>query len=151
MRFALYTMLFVITLATLASLGLCGCNAPPERGVMLQEGVASDSLASNIVTKPVIHAFSGLIGEGIEIDRAITRVNPDGFMTLEVAGHNRSFDNRVFEYKVEWLDKDGSVIDTTTSKWLQTSAAGKSPFVIKAVAPRTAAVDFRMNTRMVPK
>jgi uncharacterized protein (TIGR02722 family) len=139
MRFVLYTVMFVITL------GLCGCNAPPEKGVLLQEGVASDNLASNIVTKPIIHAFSGLIGEGIEIDRAVSRVNKDGFIELEVAGHNRSFDNRVFQYKVEWLDKDGMVIDTTTSKWLQTSAAGKSPFVIKAVAPRTSAVDFKMT------
>jgi hypothetical protein len=28
---------------------------------------------------------------------------------------------------------------------------GKSPFTLKAVAPRTTAVDFRMNTRQIPK
>jgi hypothetical protein len=144
MRLALYTMLFVVTV------GLCSCSPPPEKGVLMQEGVASDNLGSNIVTRPVVHAFSALIGEGIEVNRAVKMVNQDGFMVLEVSGYNRSFDRRVFEYKVEWLDSAGMVIDSTTSKWMQTSAMGKSPFVIKAVAPRKNAVDFRMNTRKVP-
>jgi uncharacterized protein YcfL len=143
MKWTLYTLLFVITL------GLFGCN-PPDRGTILQEGVASDNLGNNIVTRPVIHAFSAIIGEGIEVKRAVTHVNKDGFLELEVDGYNRSFDTRRFEYKVEWLDGSGMVIDSTTSKWLQTSAAGKSPFAIKAVAPRTSAVDFRMNTRKIP-
>jgi len=138
-------MLLVVTA------GLCSCSPQPETGVFLQEGVASDSLASNIVTRPVVHAFSALIGEGIEVKQAVKMVNQDGFMVLEISGYNRSIATRAFEYKVEWLDSAGMVIDTTTSKWLQTSAAGKSPFVIKAVAPRKNAVDFRMNTRKVPK
>jgi uncharacterized protein YcfL len=142
MKLTLYILLCVI------AVGLFSCQTQ-EKGVILQEDIASDSLASNIVTKPIIHAFSAIIGEGIEIDRAVTYVNKDGFMQLEVAGHNRSFGTKRFEYKVEWLDKSGMVIDSLTNKWLLTSAAGKSPFTIKAVAPRTGAVDFRMNTRKV--
>ncbi len=143
MRFTLYTLLFVI------AVGLLGCGQPQDKGVILQEGIASDNLGNNIVTRPVIHAFSAIIGEGIEVKRAVTYVNKDGFMQLEVAGYNKSFETRRFEYKVEWLDGSGVVIDSATSKWLLTSAAGKSPFTIKAVAPRTTAVDFRMNTRIV--
>jgi len=144
MRLALYTLLCVITLWSF------GCQSQ-DKGVILQEGVASDTLANNIVTRPVIHAFSALIGEGLEVKQAVTRVNKDGFMELEVNGYNKSFDVRKFEYKVEWLDGSGMVIDSTTNKWLTWSAAGKSPFTIKAVAPRTTAVDFRMNTRQIPK
>jgi uncharacterized protein YcfL len=144
MRLALYTLLCVITLWSF------GCQSQ-DKGVILQEGVASDTLANNIVTRPVIHAFSAIIGEGIEVKQAVTRVNKDGFMELEVSGYNKSFETRRFEYKVEWVDGSGIVIDSTTNKWLQTSAAGKSPFTLKAVAPRTTAVDFRMNTRQIPK
>ncbi len=144
MRLTLYVLLLTTTLC------LAGCQQQQEKGVILQGGVASDSLTSNIVTKPIIQAFSAIIGEGIEIDRAVTYVNNDGFMQLEVAGHNRSFGTKRFEYKVEWLDKSGMVIDSVTNKWMLTSAAGKSPFTIKAVAPRTDAVDFRMNTRKTP-
>ena len=143
MRLTLYVLL------SATALWMAGCPQQ-EKGVILQGGVGSDSLASNIVTKPIIQAFSAIIGEGIEIDQAVTYVNKDGFMQLEVAGHNRSFGTKRFEYKVEWLDKSGMVIDSATNKWLLTSAAGKSPFTIKAVSPRTDAVDFRMNTRKTP-
>jgi len=143
MRFTLYTLLFIL------AVGLWGCQQEDKR-ISMAEDVKSDNLATNIVTKPVIHAFSWITGEGVEIDRAVTYTNKDGFLQLEIAGHNRAFNPIRFEYKVEWLDKDGIVIDTTTSKWLTWSAAAKAPFAIKAVAPRTTAVDFRMNTRKIP-
>jgi uncharacterized protein YcfL len=134
------------SLLVLVACGLFGC-ANEDKRVIMAEGVRSDDLATNIVTKPIIHAFSAIIGEGVEIDRAVTYTNKDGFMQLEVAGHNRAFNPIRFEYKVEWLDKNGMVIDSATNKWLLTSAPAKAPFAIKAVAPRTDAVDFRMNTR----
>jgi uncharacterized protein YcfL len=144
MKFTLYVLLFVVTLT------LVGCYQPKDTRVSVKEDIRSDSLETNIVTKPIIHAFSFLIGEGIEIRQAVTYVNKDGFMQLDVNGYNRSFNTIRFEYKVEWLDASGLVIDSVTSKWLLTSAAGKSDFAIKSVAPRTSAVNFRMNTRKTP-
>ena len=141
MKMILYILLCFIALGSFA------CQPPPERGVALQEGVGSDTLVSNIVTKPVLYAFSVLIGEQIEVKEAITYQNKDGFMQLEVRGYNRSFDTKRFEYKVEWLDKSGMLIDSATNKWILFSVAGRSPFTIQAVAPRNDAVDFRMNTR----
>ena len=144
MRLAINTLLLGV------AVGLWGCQQEDKR-INMAADVKSDNALVNIVTKPVIYAFSWVIGEGIEIDRAITYVNKDGFMELAIDGHNRAFNTIRFEYKVEWLDKSGVLIDTATSKWLQTSAAAKAPFTIKAVAPRTTAVDFRMNTRKIPK
>jgi uncharacterized protein YcfL len=134
------------TLLVLATLGLFSCASQDNR-VIMAEDVKSDNLGTNIVTKPIVHAFSWVIGEGVEIDRAVTYTNKDGFMQLDVAGHNRAFNPIRFEYKVEWLDRSGMVIDSLTNKWLLTSAPAKAPFAIKAVAPRTDAVEFRMNTR----
>lgn len=133
-------------LLVVAALSWIGC-AQQNNKVIMAEDVKSDDLGTNIVTKPIIHAFSWIIGEGVEIDRAVTYTNKDGFMQLEVAGHNRAFNPIRFEYKVEWLDKSGMVIDSATNKWLLTSAPAKAPFAIHAIAPRTSAVDFRMNTR----
>lgn len=133
-------------LLVVAALSWIGC-AQQNNKVIMAEDVKSDDLGTNIVTKPIIHAFSWIIGEGVEIDRAVTYTNKDGFMQLEVAGHNRAFNPIRFEYKVEWLDKSGMVIDSATNKWLLTSAPAKAPFAIHAIAPRTGAVDFRMNTR----
>jgi uncharacterized protein YcfL len=68
-------------------------------------------------------------------------------LEVHVNGYNRSNDTRRFQYKVEWLDETGAVLDTKTSAWLPMSAAAKSPFSINAVAPREEIVNFRMNTR----
>ena len=124
-----------------------GCQKQNDSRIHVREGVASDTLGSNIVTKPIVHAFSALIGEGIEATDAVTRRNDAGFLELYVNGHNKSYKTKRFRYRVEWLDADGLIIETKTSVWLPMSAMGKSPFSIKSVAPRTQAVDFRMDTR----
>jgi len=122
------------------------CDQPAEK-IHIREGIRSDDLGSNIVTRPVVYAFSALIGEGIAIDQTILMNNDSGFLELNINGHNRSYRTRRFRYKIEWLDANGLMIQTKTSTWLPASATGKSSFSIKAVAPRVEAVDFRMDTK----
>ena len=125
---------------------LTACDQQPAK-IHVREGIKSDDLASNIVTSPVAHAFSALIGEGIEIDEAILAKNDTGFLELNINGHNRSYNTKRFRYKIEWLDANGLMIQTKTSTWLPASATGKSSFSLKAVAPRVEAVNFRMDTK----
>ena len=136
-------MLIILMLMVLAP----GCYKPKDQRISLQEGIRSDSLDNNIVTRPVQHAFSALIGEGLEITEAVTRRNDAGFLELYVSGVNTSYNTKRFRYRVEWLDADGLLVGTKTTTWLPMSAMGKSPFSFKVVAPRTSAVNFRMNTR----
>lgn len=125
----------------------CGSASQDER-VNVRRGVASDSLASNIITRPIQDAFEALTGAGIVIDEAVmNRDNNSGLLQIFVSGHNKSSKTKRFRYRVEWLDANGLVIDTKTSVWLPASAMGKSPFQIKSVAPRAEAVNFRMDTR----
>ncbi len=133
----------LITLIVFSS----GCQKQNDSRIHVREGVASDTLGSNIVTRPVVRAFSNLIGEGIEVTQAVTRRNDAGFLELYVNGHNKSYKTKRFRYRVEWLDADGLIIETKTSVWLPMSAMGESPFSIKAVAPRLQAENFRMDTR----
>jgi len=123
-----------------------GCKKSDQR-IHVREGVGSDTLGSNIVTRTVVHAFSALIGEGIVVDEALTRINDTGFMELNVNGHNKSYDTKKFRYKVEWFDKDGFLLSSKTNVWMQASAMGKSPFSIRATAPSVDAVTFKMDTR----
>ena len=122
------------------------CDQQPSQ-IHVREGIRSDDLASNIVTRPVAYAFSALIGEGIEIDEAVTMRNDTGYLELHINGHNRSYNTKRFRYKIEWLDANNLMIETKTSTWLPASAMGKSAFSLKAVAPRTEAVNFRMDTK----
>ena len=134
-------LLFVIAVAVM------GCFEQRDSRIHLREEIRSDTLGDNIVTRPVAHAFSALIGEGIEITEAVTRRNNAGFLELHVNGHNRSYQTKRFRYRVEWLDENGLLIQSKTSVWLPASAMGKSPFSLKAVAPTPKAVNFRMDTR----
>ena len=122
------------------------CDQQPPQ-IHVREGIRSDDLVNNIVTRPVAHAFSAIIGEGIEIDEAILARNDTGFLELNINGHNRSYNTKRFRYKIEWLDENGLMIQTKTSTWLPASAMGKSSFSLKAVAPRVEAESFRMDTK----
>jgi len=113
----------------------------------LRDDVRNSSLDNNIVTRPVAHAFSALIGEGIVIENAVTKRNAAGLLEVHVNGFNKSYQTKRFRYRVEWLDESGLVLETKTSVWTPVSAMGKSPFTFKTVAPRTEAVNFRMDTR----
>jgi uncharacterized protein YcfL len=124
-----------------------GCPQQGEPRVNVREGVASDTLASNIVTRPVVHAFSVLVGEGIVVNNATAKRNEAGLLEVQVNGVNKSYDTRRFRYRMEWLDETGGLIETKTSVWLPMSAMGKQPFSFKVVAPRPEAVNFRMDTR----
>jgi len=134
-------LLFVIAVA------ITGCFEQRDSRIHLREEIRSDTLGDNIVTRPVAHAFSALIGEGIEITQAVTRRNRAGFLELHINGFNRSQFTKKFKYRVEWLDENGLLIQSKTSVWLPASAMGKSPFSLKAVAPTPKAVNFRMDTR----
>ena len=138
---AITNILLVAIVFTLAA-----CDQQPSQ-IHVREGIRSDDLGNNIVTRPVVYAFSALIGEGIEIDEAILARNDTGYLELNINGHNRSYNTKRFRYKIEWLDKNGLMIQTKTSTWLPASAMGKSSFSLKAVAPRVEAESFRMDTK----
>ena len=136
---------FIMIVGTLLISGCSSHENDPR--IHVREGVASDTPGSNIVTRPVRHAFSALVGDGIEVTEAVTRRNDAGFLELYVTGENKSYNTKRFRYRVEWLDADGLLIETKTSTWLPMSATGKNIFSFKVTAPRTNAVDFRMDTR----
>jgi uncharacterized protein YcfL len=140
MKTIINLLLFAVALAFVS------CNEQASQ-IHLRSEVANDNLANNIVTRPVAFAFSALIGEGIEVDQAVMRRTKGGVLELNVNGHNNSQFTKKFQYRVEWIDQDGVLIQTKTSVWQRMSAMGKSPFSFKVVAPRAEAVNFRMDTR----
>ena len=124
----------------------CGKEQQDSR-IKVQEGVASDTLGSNIITKPVMHAFSALVGDRIEVTNAAMRRNMSDILELQVEFYNKSYNTERFEYTVEWYDADGFKIKSNTDNWTKKAVAGKSNGRITAIAPNPNAVDFKMNTR----
>jgi uncharacterized protein YcfL len=137
----------VIGIILVTAVLISGCYKPQDSRINLKEGVRSDSLDGNIITRPIGAVFSTIIGEGIEIKSVTTVKNKAGFMEVHVSGYNKAIGTRRFQYKVEWVDSKGLVLDSKVSTWLPVSATAKSSFSFYSVAPSLDAVDFKINTR----
>ena len=126
---------------------LSGCTETNNSRVHVRDEIGSDTLTSNIVTRPIGQMFSAIVGEGIEVNESVLRTNKAGYLEVHVNGYNRSPETKRFKYKVEWLDAQGLLIPSRTSIWLPKSAMGKSQFTIIALATSPDAVNFRMDTK----
>jgi hypothetical protein len=142
---------FLLLFFAAAAVLLVSCGETKDKRINLDTGVKSDNLANNALTRPIAGAFSLLIGEGIDLRDAKVFTNDAGFMEIQVTGYNRAVYTKRFDYKVEWLDKNGVVVDSKASVWLSVSAKSRTTFSFKNVAPSKDSVDFRMNTRKTPK
>lgn len=126
---------------------LNGCGEYKDKRVNLDSDVKSSDVVDNYLTRPVYGAFSLLIGEGIDLKDVKVFRNDADFMVIQVTGFNRAIYTKRFDYKVDWLDKNGIVIDSKSSTWIPVSAKSRNTFSFKTVAPSKDAVNFRMNTR----
>ncbi len=143
---------FLLLFFVISAVLLNACNKEYEdKRVNLDTGVKSDTLANNVLTRPVYGAFSLLIGEGIDLKDVKVFTNEAGFMEIQVTGYNRAIYTKRFDYKVEWLDKNGVEVDSKASVWRSVSAKSRTTFSFKTVAPSKDVVDFRMNTRKTPE
>ncbi len=140
-------MMIVVLGALLIVSAGCQHQQPGDPRVHAREGVGSDSLGSNIVTRPIQEALDKITGRGIVITNVLTSRNDSGLLDVQVNGYNESIETKRFRYRFEWLDETGSLLETKTSVWLPFSVMGNSPFSIKSTAPRTQATTFRMDTR----
>jgi uncharacterized protein YcfL len=137
----------ILLSAGLILLAGCSQHQPTDPRVHAREGVGSDSLTSNIVTRPIQEALNAITGRGIVISNVLTNRNDAGLLDVQVNGYNESMETKRFRYRFEWLDETGRLLETKTSVWQQFSVTGNQPFSIRATAPRTQATTFRMDTR----
>ena len=131
---------------------LNGCNKEYEdKRVSLGTDVKSDNAVNNYLTRPVYAAFSLLAGHGIDLKDVKVFRNDAGFMEIQVTGYNRAIYTKRFDYKVDWLDNNGVAVDSKAAVWMPVSAASRTEFYFKVVAPTKEVTDFRMNTRKTPE
>ena len=83
----------------------------------------------------------------ISITGVKSLINAGGLMEVQLTGINSTSSYKKLEYRIEWLDNSGFMIETVMSRWTDFPAYGNSVFGFRAVAPKAAAVDFRINIR----
>jgi uncharacterized protein YcfL len=95
----------------------------------------------------VVKFVSVLVGEGIEINDLKERRTSNDLLEVQLSGYNHALSRKKFDYRVEWLDADGMVLNSTMTKWTIVSAMSKSAFAFRVIAPNARAENYRINTR----
>jgi hypothetical protein len=126
---------------------IAGCYQQHDPDVTLQKGVRSGSWDNNVITRPIGSLISFLISEGVKVTNVKEARTPEGFLQVQVSGFNVSAFKKRFEYRTEWLDANGMIIDSIMSKWMPMSVPAESEFSFKVISPSPKAADYRINTR----
>jgi uncharacterized protein YcfL len=133
---------------SVVALAVTGCHkASSDSRVNVASGVRSDSAGNNIIVRPVAEFVSVVVGDGIEITDLKERHTPQDLLEIQLSGYNHAMSRRKFDYRVEWLDGDGIVLNSIMTKWITFSAMPRSSFAFRAISPNARAADFRINTR----
>ena len=77
--------------------------------------------------------------------KGMTKSN--GFMMAQVTGENLTNKYKLLEYKVEWFDDDGFIINSILSNWTDMPAYAAQEFHIKVIAPSAKAKTFKFYIR----
>lgn len=131
---------------TVTALLLAGCQQKYDPNVKIGKRVGNEPVG--FITRPIAGIVSIILGEGIVVNEIKEVRTPEGFLEVQVGGYNESQWTKQFDYNPEWLDANGMTIDSVQSKWITKSVPAKSGFRFKVVAPTTAAVDYRIGTRL---
>lgn len=68
-----------------------------------------------------------------------------GFLKVQAEVYNDTRERKRANYRFEWFDADGMLINTSLSSWKAISLAGKESQFITAVSPTKTATDFRLK------
>ncbi len=69
----------------------------------------------------------------------------NGLLKIQAEILNTTSSRKRVNYRFDWIDNAGMVIDTPLSNWKPLSLAGKESGFITSVAPTPRAVDFRLK------
>ncbi len=93
---------------------------------------------SRIITDPSLNKKSAVL----QIRE--TRVG-NGLLKIQAEILNRTSSRKRINYRFDWIDDAGMVIDSPLTNWKSLSLAGKESRFISSVAPTPRAVDFKLK------
>lgn len=123
----------VIGLALCAA-ALSSCRTPSS-GITI-ESYPSTRIAIN----------SKLVGRRLSITEYNARKQND-LLQVQISARNPTQRDCQFEYRFEWKDKDGMIVETPMTTWVPISVSAKETTHMKAIAPTTAVEDFVLIVR----
>lgn len=68
-----------------------------------------------------------------------------GLLKVQAEIYNGRYARKRVNYRFDWIDESGLIIDTNLSRWTPLSLAGKEAIWVSGIAPTPRAVDFRLK------
>lgn len=128
--------MWTLTLAALVLLPACETVNTTERAEPGYERVYIDD--ARVTTDDSLKKAAGLV-------RLNETTLDTGFLKVQAEVYNDTRERKIANYRFEWFDANGMMIDTALSNWRTVSLAGKESQFINAIAPTQTATDFRLK------
>lgn len=91
------------------------------------------------------------LADKARMQQLITAHTPEGFLKVQAQLYNSHNDRARINYRFEWIDSSGMLIDTPMSSWKQISIMGRESVMIQAIAPTKTTADFRLKLVESPR
>jgi len=121
--------LCLLTVLLAATAVICSCRTPSA-------GITVDSYPSTQIT-----VDAKMVGRRIKVVEYNARKR-DGQLQVQITAQNVTKKDCQFEYRFQWLDKDGMSVDTTTTVWQPASISAMEKAFLKGMAPTRSVEDF---------
>ncbi len=82
------------------------------------------------------------LAKRIVIDEVIPTSSSDGLLSVQVKLRNLTSKLQVLEYRFEWYNRNGMIIDSPATRWGHKRIYGGDWVIIVGVAPNIEATDF---------
>jgi uncharacterized protein YcfL len=128
------------TTILLSAAVLAGCSSPTVNTDVRANPTAHPQVIQDmrIVTDQTLNAYCQVVGV------YKTTVSTD-LLKIQVDVYNSQSEPAQFNYKFEWIDQDGIIVDTPLSIWKTQTIQGGEVISLTAVAPNPRATDFRLK------
>ena len=120
--------------------GLAGCSSGTVNTDVRANPTAHPQVIQDmrIITDPGLNSVCQIVGV------YKTTVSSD-LLKIQVDVYNSQTEPAQFNYKFEWIDQDGIIVDTPLSIWKTQTIQGGEVISLTAVSPNPRATDFRLK------
>ena len=130
------SMVFVSFLAGASVLTSCTTVNTVERETLV--GTKQMVADKRVVTDDTLKRKVSIVG----VNESTTS---GGFLQVQIEVLNQKNSMQDFNYRFEWFDMNGMLVNTPTSVWIPRQIEGQESLFITAVAPTTTAKDFKVK------
>ena len=110
-------------------------------------GCATKDTSGIVVEKDHMVVYNARFASHISMEYQLKRTTESGFIQVQSWLQNTDSGDIRFQYRFEWLDKDGMLIRESNPTWHVATVHGRDRLPLEGVSETRRAADFRLVVR----